>query len=173
MKIISNYVDFYDDVSKIHGVDESLVLNRAKADNPTLYHGDTFEINIGGTAIPGVKHNKKIYWGHDILNLPESQIELKDNGEIKITFEHIGKNSHYYVTNYIKYIHKQSDLNSFHSCPIILRMGYRTFLFPKLNDLSLQNYLDAEEAWKLIYDWLKIQSNIKKQRELFYDYGGI
>lgn len=179
MKIISKYKDYYDYLMGVYGSDPKLVLDRRKGKPLFKWTPDNYEtvfIAVAGKGVTGIYYDGNVYWGDQILTLPETKKykgekydrELNDWVPYEgITIPNLlysrGSRHRYFEINPDVV---DVDFNDKYNCPIIGTtyeeglhykdgsVGRTTVFYPILKDLNVGSIFPPEQIWKMLTDWL-------------------
>lgn len=167
MKILSKYKDYYDYLTGIWGEDPKLILDRRDGNPKPLGEKYDFEkdksykitLIICGRMIEGYRFQNKIYYGQDLIRFKTDENNKWDGIDYPyITIREDGrrysKNDYYALEPIDGYI----NINKKYNCPILIKHSTNNYSkFPKLEELNLGSFIDAEK----IYIW--IQEYLSKQ----------
>lgn len=185
MNIISKFKDYYDYLSGIWGVDPLLTYVRQGGfkDTFTYFNTSKVKVYIGGMLIEGFYHKGKFYYGTNVLqyagNKPSYMFNKGGYIYTKLSEEYGNKDfdtddiayidlkaipdaiyhhSTRFVAILLRPIPDIEDVNEIESSPVCMKM-FNSDVWKDFNlkDININSILPAEEAYKLISNWLSMQ----------------
>jgi len=178
MRILSKYKDYYDYLKGIYGKDPLIVLDRREYKHCPYYRYDNREMItffIGGYKIEGYFLNDNFYYGEKLHQIGEKCEKDKhffiDDSFNKKDYENLieikTKNC------YSDYVNKTiiKDVNNYNektNCPILFAKEkhnhYEFVKYPILSDYNLGSFINAEEVYKMISDWISLQKTKQENK---------
>ena len=192
MKIISPYKDYYDYLIGIYGEDPLIVLDRRnhKQPNWTFNHkhghinepiNSKYTLFIGGWLVDFIHYGDKFYFGEEILKIPDLKLkeryylEFNENiysNELKNDFWIFHQDGN---SNPLKIFKKPVKINfnfNFSEIIALIKFNYNyklekydcivSYSYPKLFDINLNKFINAETIYHWIYDYLA-EKNLEKE----------
>jgi len=165
MKIISKYKDYYDYLVGKYGEDPLVVLDRREYELPFFSTDDIQKIDlyVAGKNIQGLYFHGKFYYGNSIEPFSTKH---KDFLWLKYHdgYEYFAIKSKYFGQNIrIRKNIIDSDVNIKTGCPILLKKQFvnnkkddikNYYKFPILKELGLAPFIEAEDIWVMISNFL-------------------
>ena len=178
MKILSKYKDYYDYISGIWGEDPKLILDRRKGQPKPIGEkyqfekGQSYKITliICGRLIEGYRYQNKIYYGEELKQFANIENSKWNN----IKYPHITINDglrNWYSKEYtyaLEPVDGYNEINKKYNCPILKKNGSDYIEYPKLEELDLASFINAETLYKWLSEYLarELDNNLEKISDL-------
>jgi len=162
MKIISKYKDYYDYLVGKYGEDPLIVLDRRDSENPKFSSDDIklIDLYIGGKNIQGIYIHDQFYYGENIepfsVKNPRYHLFYNDRDVYRVRDKYFG-----YINVRCKIT--DTDINEKLGVPILMRKEYlytnkidikNYYKFPILKNLNLASFIEPDEMWLLLSNFL-------------------